>query len=371
MSEYVKQRAPTDVTQHTLPARYYTDPAHYLRELERIHFEMWLYAGRTEELPGPGSYVVRAFANANVIILRDDQAELRAFHNVCRHRGTKLCAEPQGTFDARIQCKYHAWTYRLDGTLANAPHMDQVQGFCEADFPLSPVHLAVFDGHIFLSFSDRPMPFDTFLAGVDKKFANWRMHELKTVERKTYLLHANWKLVIQNYHECLHCPIAHPQLNRQSHYLSGDNEPAQPTYLGAYMELREGFRTLSVDDHPRRRPFPGLTEEEKTRVYYYAILPNMLLNPHPDYVVTFRMNPLAVDKTEIVCEWLMHPDELARPGFDPSDAIEFWHITNLQDWELSDLAQAGISSRGYQPGPYSNREELLSAFDRWILERTG
>jgi Rieske 2Fe-2S family protein len=106
-------------------------------------------------------------------------------------------------------------------------------------------------------------------------------------------------------------------------------------------------------------------------VYYYAVLPNMLLNLHPDYMLTFTLWPLAPDRTDIICEWHFHPDAIAAPDFDPRSAIEFWDITNRQDWALSDLAQQGISSRGYQPGPYSNREELLHALDRFVLDKVG
>jgi Rieske 2Fe-2S family protein len=184
-----------------------------------------------------------------------------------------------------------------------------------------------------------------------------------------YQLRANWKLVIQNYSECLHCPIAHPLLNKHSHYLSGDNEPPRPTYLGGRMDLREGVRTLSLDGQSNRACLPGLSADDQRHVYYYALLPNLLLNLHPDYMLTFTLWPLAPDHTEIVCEWHFHPDEIAKPGFDPKGALEFWDLTNRQDWELSDLAQRGISSLGYQPGPYSNREELLHGLDRWVLEK--
>src|SRR5262249_23792543 len=159
----------------------------------------------------------------------------------------------------------------------------------------------------------------------------------------------------QNYHECLHCPIAHPQLNRITPYMSGDNEPPQQTWLGASMDILPGFKTLSSNPNPTRSPLPHLTEEEARHGYYYPILPNMLINLHPDYVITFMLNPTGVDHTDIECHWLMHPDEIKKPGFDPSDAIDFWHLTNQQDWELSDLAQRGIASRGYRPGPFSNR----------------
>jgi len=355
----------------TLPQRYYTDPEWFHHEMEAIHFDMWLCAGRTSQIPNAGDYLVRQIANASVIITRDEQGEIRAFHNVCRHRGTLLCTEKEGKFNGRIQCQYHAWTYKLDGTLANAPHMEKVQGFCETDYPLNAVATTVWDGHIFINLSARPIPFSEHLAGLDSKFRPWRMEELQMVERRVYQLKANWKLIIQNYSECLHCPIVHPLLQKHSHYMSGDNEPPQPTYMGGRMDLREGVHSLTMDGTTARCALPGLSKDDQRHVYYYCILPNFLLNLHPDYMLTFTMWPKAVDQTEIVCEWHFHPDEIRKPGFNPQDAVEFWDITNKQDWHLSDMAQQGISSKGYQPGPYSNREELLLALDRWVLERTN
>lgn len=330
---------------------------------------MWLCAGRSGQIPDAGDYFLRQVGNASVIITRDEQGEIRAFHNVCRHRGTLLTSETEGKFNGRIQCPYHAWTYRLDGTLANAPHMEKVHGFCEADYPLNAVATSLWDGHIFINLSARPAPFAQYLAGLDQKFKPWRMDELQMVERRVYHLRANWKLIVQNYSECLHCPIVHPLLQKQSHYLSGENEPPQPTYLGGSMDLREGVKSLTMDGTTSRCPLPGLSSEDQRHVYYYCLLPNFFLNLHPDYMLTFTLWPRAVDQTEIMCEWHFHPDETQRPGFNPRDAIEFWDITNKQDWELSELAQRGIGSRGYRPGPYSNREELLLALDRFVLER--
>jgi Rieske 2Fe-2S family protein len=197
------------------------------------------------------------------------------------------------------------------------------------------------------------------------------MERLRCAERRVYDVRANWKLVIQNYSECLHCPVAHPLLSRHSHYMSGDNEPAQPTWLGGRMDLREGVESLTLDGSTRRAPLPGLDAGDRRRVYYYAILPNLLLNLHPDYVLTFALWPQAPDRTRIVCEWLFDPEEMRRPGFDPRDAVDFWEVTNREDWALSDRAQLGIASRAYQPGPYSSREELLWALDRLVLARTG
>jgi len=369
MTTYVRPPMPTGVK--TLPARYYTVPAHFALELERIHFDMWLCAGRADALAAPGGYFLRQVGNASVIVLRGEDGQVRAFHNVCRHRGTLLCAQPEGALPGRIQCSYHAWTYRLDGTLLAAPHMDQVEGFREADYPLRPVAVDLWDGHVFINLSERPAPLADQLAALPEKFRPWGMADLRMVERRVYPLKTNWKLIFQNYSECLHCPLVHPLLQKQSHYLSGDNEPPQPTWLGGRMDLRDGVQTLSMDGTTNRACLPGLSADDRRRVYYYAILPNLLLNLHPDYMLTFTLWPLLPDRTDVVCEWHFHPEAMARPDFDPKGAIDFWDLTNRQDWELSELAQKGIGSRGYQPGPYSNREELLHALDRFVLGRVG
>jgi Rieske 2Fe-2S family protein len=364
-------RPVSDVSTRTLPASYYTDSGWFQQELERIHLDMWLYAGRADSIANPGDYFLYSIADAEVLVLRDERGQVRAFHNVCRHRGTRLCTQSAGQLPGRIRCPYHAWTYRLDGTLAQAPHMEKVRGFVESDYPLGLVSVASWAGYIFINLSAHPLPFSEHLDDLDGKFANYAMEELRVVERRRYQVNANWKLIVQNYHECLHCPTAHPQLSRLSHYLSGDNDPPRPTYLGSRMDLREGISTLSTSAHSRRDPLPRLTVDEQRVVHYYAILPNLLLNLHPDYAVVYRFDPRGVDRTDIECEWLFHEQEVRRPGFDPTDAVDFWDITNRQDWELSDLAQAGIRSRGYRPGPYSNREELLAAFDRWLLDKVA
>jgi glycine betaine catabolism A len=369
VSVTVKARPPLPPGIHTLPSRYYTDPEYFAREMDAVHFDMWLCAGRTEQVAAPGEFFVRRVGNASVVVVGTPEGGVAAFHNVCRHRGTLLCKNDEGSLPGRIQCAYHAWTYGLDGRLLNAPHMDQVSGFRMEDYPLHSVATAVWDGHVFVNLSAAPIPFAEHLAGLDRKFQPWGMAELKRGARRMYELRANWKLIFQNYSECLHCPIVHPQLQKHSHYLSGDNEPAQPTYLGGRMDLREGVQTLTMDGTTKRSCLPGLPEAEKRHVYYYALLPNLLLNLHPDYMLTFTLWPQAVDRTLIICEWHFHPQQMARPDFDPADAVEFWELTNKQDWELSELAQQGISSRGYEPGPYSNREELLHALDRLVVDR--
>ena len=355
----------------TLPASYYTDPDYFRRELESIHFRMWLYAGRREQIRRPGEYFLVELGPESVIVVCDDNGVARAFFNVCRHRGTRICKQAEGVLPGRIQCPYHAWTYGYDGALTSAPMMDKTPGFAIEDNPLHPLAVETWDGHVFIHFAPRPAPLSEQLAGLPGKFRPWRMEELRLAEQISYSVRANWKLVIQNYSECLHCPMLHPQLQRLSHFLSGENEPPQPSYLGGRMDLRNGIETLSEDGRSPWQPLPGLGAGERRGVYFYALLPNLLLNLHPDYMMTLTLWPRAHDRTEIVCRWYFHRDEVARADFDPTSAVSFWDTTNRQDWEVSELAQQGIGSRAYRPGLYSNREELLHALDRFVVQRTG
>jgi len=352
----------------TLPAEYYTSAQYFEREMESLFRRMWIAAGREEQVEGAGRYFLREVFGDSIIITRGQSGYVRGFYNVCRHRGTRLCTDPDGAFAGSIQCPYHAWTYDLDGRLIGAPHMDEVPHFRKGDYPLHAVQADTWDGHIFIKLSPTPTPLIEQLADLPAKFAPWRMRDLRLGHRITYDVRANWKLIIQNYNECLHCPNLHPALNKLSHYLSGENEPLRATYMGGRMDLRPGVETLSVDGLCRRAFLPGLSTEDVRRVYYYAIFPNMLLSLHPDYMMVHTLWPIAPDRTINVCEWHFHPDAFTRAPFDPSDAIEFWDMTNRQDWHVCELSQAGISSRAYTPGPYSNREDLLYAFDRMIVQ---
>jgi Rieske 2Fe-2S family protein len=352
----------------TLPAPYYVDREYFEREMDAFFRTMWICAGRAEEIDAPGRFVLRDVLGESVILTRSTAGRFHAFHNVCRHRGTRLCTDASGAFAGSIQCPYHAWTYALDGRLIGAPHMDEVPHFQKERYPLHDVHADEWDGHLFINLSPTPEPLSVQLASLPDKFRPWRMQELRLGRRIVYDVKANWKLIVQNYNECLHCPNLHPALNRLSHYLSGENEPLQRTYMGGRMDLRSGVETLSFDGTCPREPLPGLSGEDRRRVYYYAIFPNMLLSLHPDYMMVHTLWPVAPDRTVNVCEWHFQPTEIARPGFDPSDAVDFWDMTNRQDWHVCELSQAGISSRAYTPGPYSNREDLLYAFDRMIVE---
>jgi glycine betaine catabolism A len=351
----------------TLPARYYTDPDLFRDEVERFYCQTWICAGRANQIPTAGDYFLREIAGESVIITRDGGSSLRAFFNVCRHRGTRICANAEGHFAGRIQCGYHGWTYGLDGGLIGAPHMHD--GFRREEFPLNRVHVDVWDGHIFINLGSEPAPLVNQLEDLPRKFLHWQMAELCTVRRIQYEVKANWKLIMLNYNECLHCPILHPALSAITDYLSGENDELHRGYIGGSMDFQGSAQTMSRDGKLRRAYLPGLTADERNKVYYYAIFPNLFLSLHPDYVMSHTLWPRAVDRTDVVCEWHFHPDEMVKPGFKADDAVEFWDITNREDWAISELSQAGIKSRVYKPGPYSRCESLPHAFDQMVLDR--
>jgi Rieske 2Fe-2S family protein len=351
----------------TLSAGYYTDRERYRREIEKLYFESWICAGRAEQIAQPGDYFLREVGGESVIITRDSGGGPRAFYNVCRHRGTRMCTSPEGKLAGRIQCPYHGWSYGLDGRLLGAPHMDEP--FCREDYPLHSVACDVWDGHVFIHPGKRPEPLAGHLAGLPAKFAHWGMQDLRLHKRLVYDIKANWKLVILNYNECVHCPVLHPALNRLTDYLGSDNEAPTSAYMGGAMGFRGGAETMSMDGRRSRDYLPALTREERRKVCYYTIYPNFLLSLHPDYMMTHTLWPKAVDRTEIICEWHFHPAEMAKADFQANDAIEFWDLTNREDWSIVELSQAGIQSRAYTPGPYSSREELLHIFDDWVTAR--
>jgi phenylpropionate dioxygenase-like ring-hydroxylating dioxygenase large terminal subunit len=362
----------------TLPGAYYTSAEIYRRELEKLFFGGWIYAGHRSALPEKGSRALLEIDGESVLLVRDGEGSARAFYNVCRHRGSRLCTEESIEGKASVRCPYHAWTYALDGALLAAPNMDEVTGFDRADYPLRSIPLAEWQGFLFISLGMRPEPFERHLAALAGKFTGLRLAELERVHRKTYDVAANWKLFFQNYNECYHCPTAHPLLNRLTPYRQSHNEFGEGAVLGGPMDLIDPDGSMTMTGQRCAPPLGGDRDGVDSglpgRVYYYSIFPNLFLSVHPDYVLVHRIEPLAVDRTRVVCDWLFDPEAVAADAFDPEPAIGFWDLTNTQDWELCTLAQLGVSSRGYVPGPYSEMENQPAGFDREylrVLEEEG
>jgi Rieske 2Fe-2S family protein len=351
----------------TLPQRYYTDETVFRRETERIFAARWLYVGRASTLAAPGQYVLVDVDADSVIVVRDGAGTVRAFHNVCRHRGTRLCRESAGAFSKSIQCPYHAWTYGLDGQLIGAPHMHEVEGFAKEDYPLHPVGVAEWDGGVFINLAREPEPFDVAFAPLMGKFEKWNVGRLGVAHSITYEVAANWKLIFQNYSECYHCPSLHPILNRLTPFRNSSNDLEEGPILGGPMRMSIDGGSMTMTGQTCAPPLGRVDGEDLNLVHYYTVFPNMLLSVHPDYVLVHRIERLAVDRSRVVCEWLFDPEAMAAPDFDPSGAIEFWNMTNRQDWEVSELSQQGIASSAYEPGPYSELESMIAAWDRAYL----
>ena len=356
----------------TLPREYYTSEAILAEERERIFARGWNCAGRAADLITPGDFFVREIAGESIIVTRDKGGAPHAFFNICRHRGTRICREASGHFPDSIQCSYHAWTYALDGRLVGAPHMQEAADFDKADYPLHAAALAEWEGFLFVNVDEKPAPFEGAWAALRGRFARFGLPGLVVGHRVTYDVRANWKLVFQNYSECLHCPTIHPKLATVLPYQSGANDLVDGPFLGGYMEIKPPNESATMTGRACGRLVSGdLPEADRKRAFYYSIMPNMLLSLHSDYVNYYMLRPVAVDRTEVYSEWLFHPDTLADPGNNIRDAIEFWDLTNRQDWDIVGQSQLGISSRRYAPGPYSPRESVPAAWDREYLRLMG
>ncbi len=361
MRSFVKVSTPPAA--RTLDAHWYRSPDTFERERAQIFSRSWICAGRAEQIAYTGCFITVRVAGESLILTRDQTGTAHAFYNVCRHRGTRMCTEDAGRFKGSIQCPYHAWTYALDGSLLTARNMEGAPGFDYGEYPLQQAHLRELYGFLFVAL-EPDEPFESAFAPLRGRFDAWSIDRLRAAKRIAYDVACNWKLVFQNYSECYHCPVIHPQLERLSPSDSGLNDLTDGAFLGGYSTLRTAETSLTTSGRTKRPPLSGIGSENAARVYYYTVFPSLLLSLHPDYVMAHYVTPVDAAHTRIVCEWLFDDHAMREPSFDPSDAVDFWDTTNLQDWRVNELTQLGIESRAYAPGPYSQQEGLLHAFDR-------
>ena len=372
----------------TLAQKYFVSPEIFAEEQEKIFSTQWMLVGHQSQIAKPGDYFTAqvgppssdygatGLGPESLLIIRNKDDKVHGFFNVCRHRGTRLKEDACGHASA-IQCPYHAWTYGLDGKLIGAPHMDDVPGFDKAEYSLHTVNLGLWEGFIFVNLAKEPHSLEEWFAPLAGKFSHWNMSILRSAKRIEYDVRANWKLMFENYSECYHCPGVHPMLSKVSPYDSAENDLCEGPFLGGFMSIIKGTG-LTMSGKACALPIDHENEQEhedKTRVFYYSIFPNMLLSLHPEYVMVHQLWPQSPERTLILCDWFFHPDAFAvsdrsgKPDFNPNDAIEFWDMTNKQDWHVCELSQQGIASRAYQPGPYSSRESIPAAWDREYLRQ--
>lgn len=356
----------------TLPGEYYLSPEIFAMEMDKIGGSSWHSVGRASRIAEPGSYFLQTVAGEPLIILRDRHGTLRAHVNSCRHRGTRLCAAPSGRFSETIQCPYHAWTYSTDGRLVGAPFMQDVPDFVKADHGLHQARIDEWAGFLFVNLDVDAPPLAEWLAPLKSRFDRLELERLAVGHQVRYQVASNWKLIFQNYSECLHCPTIHPELMGRVPYLSGANDLVEGPILGGYMEIAEGHESVTASGQ-RVGPLISkrLTSDERRRGYYYSVMPNLLLSIHPDYAISYLLWPESTERTIIESEWLFDAHAVADPSFDPTDAVTIWDATNRQDWKITEESLAGIRARRYQPGPYSPRESIPAAWDRAYLAMLG
>lgn len=365
--------------ERTLPSHWYHDPDVFRREQERIFWREWFCAGREEELPSAGDWRVLDVVGQSILLVRNREGRLRAFYNVCRHRGAQLCrpdgAGPIGlsaaggvTGGRAIVCPYHQWSYDLDGRLVAAPHMGGAPGFDKSGVSLYPVAVESWGGFFFLNLTPaEAQPLAAQLGAVPARTRRYPLADLRVGHSIGYRVAANWKAICENYNECYHCGGVHPELCsvvpafREAGGAGLDWSRGVPHREGAYTFTRSGTTA--------RRPFPGLDEDEKTRHKGELVYPNLFVSLACDHVACFILWPRGPELTEITCHFLFAQEELARADFDPGDAVELWDVTNRQDWSICESVQRGMHARVHEHGYYAPMEDFTLDIRRYVTER--
>ncbi|MBS1696286.1 MAG: aromatic ring-hydroxylating dioxygenase subunit alpha [Actinobacteria bacterium] len=343
-----------------LPREAYVDPEVFAWEQRNI-FSGWTCVGHAGDLGTVGAQ--RAIGSGpNGILLVRAEDRIRAFANSCRHRGHELLACGAAAKGRSIVCPYHSWSYRLDGTLRNAPGFRDADDFDPGEFGLAELRLVDWHGWLFVDPSGTDVEFGEHVAGLEEVVGPYRPEDLTIVARHSYELATNWKVIAENYQECYHCSSIHPELTRISPPTSGENLEFEGSWMGGWMSIIDGAETMSLSGKSGGVAIQGLSEHELRSVMYLVGYPNLLVSLHPDYVMTHLMTPLGVDRTHVECAWAFPKDVAAKDDFDPSYAVDFWDLTNRQDWAACESVQRGLSSPHARPGPLAPDEDGVYQF---------
>jgi Rieske 2Fe-2S family protein len=352
----------------TLSRADYSSAEVYEVERERIWFGGWVAVGREEEVGAPGDYLVKDVAGESVFVVRNADGQLRAFYNVCSHRGTKLLDDGPGHAGRALKCPYHAWSFDLDGRLIGSPNVHEDEAFDRADYPLCDIRVGAFDGFLFVSLEAGVEPLEASLvvgAETITVFDRYRMAELRLAKRIVYDVAANWKVIVENYNECLHCPTVHPELVALVPLYRKGEVWADETPDGGN-RMRDGASSFTITGASDLPAFPGISIDDRNTYYGTFQFPNLMVNLHPDAMMTYRLEPLGPAQTRVVSEYFFRPETIAAPGFDPGPVIELWDLISRQDWVIVERAQLGVSSRGFRGGVYPKNDRLAYDFDeRW------
>ncbi|MER8522334.1 aromatic ring-hydroxylating dioxygenase subunit alpha [Mesorhizobium sp. M0644] len=366
----------------TLPSSAYWDIAAYQRDLEAIWYRNWLLVCREADLAQPLAFRTFRIGTQEVVVLRDETGELRAFHNTCRHRGSQLCQQSEGRLKARlITCPYHAWSYSLHGDLVRVPSKSLPDGFDKADHPLYRVALSVWRGFVFVNLAeDAAGSAETSFDPASGNLANWPLETLLSGHVLRKVINCNWKVFWENFNECLHCPGVHKDLSRlvpiYGRGLMGRHDDPEwarhadndaPEFAGG---LRAGAETWSRDGRVHGSVFSGLTPGERAAGQTYATsMPSMFVVGHVDYVRTVRLVPLGPEQTELTAEWLFSPEALAEPAADIDNIVAFGTQVLEEDADICEVNQMGLRSMRHKAGVLMPEEYDLHRFHNWVRER--
>ncbi len=347
-----------------LPRSAYVD--HAVFDWEERHFFRggWMCVARSEDIARVGDQRAESIGTAGVLLVRGEDGQLRGFANACRHRGHELlpCGE---TRNLRIVvCPYHSWSYRLDGSLRNAPRFDEWGAFEPEENGLVELSVHEWHGLVYVDASGSAPPLAEHFARLEHLVAAHEPERLRVAAHHDYVVEANWKILAENYQECYHCATIHPELCSVSAPRSGENYRVADAgaWVGGWMALRDGAETMSLSGESNGTVLRGLDARASREVAYLVLLPNVLLSLHPDYVMTHLLTPLGPTRTRVRCSWAFSPEDLDRPGFDPSYAVDFWDVTNRQDWSACESVQRGLASEHWVPGQLAPEEDGVYQF---------
>lgn len=366
--------------ERSLPSSAYLTPESWSTDQAQILRREWFCAARSEEVSLPGDHIVLDIVGQSILLVRTKDGELRAHYNVCRHRGARICDAANdakwrleltgGVIGGIIRCPYHSWAYGLDGALLVAPNLSATADFDKGSFSLYPVGVGEWGGFVFLNLTpEGASDFTTGLGEAPRRLGNYPLDALQTAATISYDVAANWKLLLENYNECYHCGPVHPELCALVPEFRKDGGVHLDWELG--IPHREGATTYTMSGTTSRAPFPGLSDQEKVRHKGELIYPNLMLSVASDHAAAFLLWPEAADRTRVECRFLFHPDEIARPDFDPADAVDFWDLVNRQDWAVCERVQRGMAALVHHQGYYSPMEDASLDIRRYVADRQG
>lgn len=343
------------------PREYYISRDWFDREIDQVICQQWIYACHESEVAHSGDFIVREIGDESVLVTRDGN-NIHALFNVCRHRGARVCQQARGN-TRRLVCPYHHWTYGLDGQLLVAPSMPAT--FDSARYPLFSAHVRSWYGLIFINLSEHePELLDGILKPAREPFAQFDVGHCKIVYTITYSVEANWKIVLENFVECYHCPSAHPEFCRTfdltrnpGGVLDSPSHPQMLVDFGEFM-LRPGARSSTLTGEPACRICMGhLTEDDLPAAAALTFRPTTSVILFGDYGIVHDFQPVSPAETRVRCQWLVNASAEQERDYNIESLIALWDITNRQDWELCEMTQKGVRSRRYAPGPISLQRE--------------